>query len=273
MDLEQLSKSQIILLSLLITFVTSIATGIVTVSLMDQAPPAIAQAVNRVIERTVERVVPSGQTAASTVITQEKTVVVKESDPVAQAVAKTSPSLVRLYSSGSGTFIGLGLVLNASGGIVSDTGALGDAADANVALADGTRVRAFVTSRDNKNGLAFLQAATSSDEKATAWAPATLAASHPVLGESVVVMAGKTADRIADGIITALVPRSGAGDLLETNIPEGVPMMGSPLINTDGAVVGISTEAARAISAAGFISAAALIPGNDTMKETSPTDR
>ena len=40
-----------------------------------------------------------------------------------------------------------------------------------------------------------------------------------------------------------------------------------------GAVVGISTEAARAISAAGFISAAALIPGNDTMEETSPTDR
>ncbi len=267
MDLEQLSKSQIILLSLLITFVTSIATGIVTVSLMDQAPPAVAQTVNRVIQHTVERVVP-GQTAA-TVVTQEKTVVVKESDLVAQAVAKTSPSIVRLYSSDSGVFIGLGLVLGASGRVVSDTGALRDAADASVALADGTRSRAFVTSRDTKNGLAFLQAATSTDGKPVAWAPATLAAANPVLGESVVVMAGKTADRIADGIITALVPRSGAGDLLETNIPEGVPMMGSPLINTDGAVVGISTEAAREVSSSGFISAAALIAGNDTMKETS----
>ena len=51
MDMEELSKSQIILLTLLVSFVTSIATGIVTVSLMNQAPPAIAQTVNRIIER------------------------------------------------------------------------------------------------------------------------------------------------------------------------------------------------------------------------------
>ena len=85
MDIEHLSKSQIVLLTLLVSFVTSIATGIVTVSLMDQAPPAIAQTVNRIVERTVEKAVPLGQ-AASTVVTTEKTVVVKESDLIVQAV-------------------------------------------------------------------------------------------------------------------------------------------------------------------------------------------
>ena len=90
MDLEELSKSQIILLTLLVSFVTSIATGIVTVSLMDQAPPAIAQTVNRIVERTVEKVVslPS-QTAAA--VTTEKTVVIKESDLISDAVAKMTP--------------------------------------------------------------------------------------------------------------------------------------------------------------------------------------
>ena len=91
MEIEELSKSQIILLTLLVSFITSIATGIVTVSLMDQAPPIIAQTVNRVIERTVETVVPKGQTA-STVVTQEKTVIVKETDLISQAVKKVPPS-------------------------------------------------------------------------------------------------------------------------------------------------------------------------------------
>src|ERR1700690_30511 len=123
MDIEQLSKSQIILLTLLTSFVTSIATGIVSVSLMDQAPPVVAQTVNRVVEHTVEKVIPSGQTAASTVTT-EKTVVINQSDAISQAVQKATPSVVRLYASSDPTqFIALGTVLNSTGMIVTDSDA------------------------------------------------------------------------------------------------------------------------------------------------------
>ena len=102
MDIEHLSKSQIVLLTLLISFVTSIATGIVTVSLMAQAPPAIAQTVNRIVEQTVQQVVPANQSASAgkTVVTEQKTVVVKESDMISQAVARVSPSLVRMTFTG-----------------------------------------------------------------------------------------------------------------------------------------------------------------------------
>src|SRR5882672_5247230 len=120
MDIEQLSKSQIILLTLLTSFVTSIATGIVAVSLMDQAPPVVAQTVNRVVEHTVEKVIPSGQTAASTVTT-EKTVIVNQADLIAQATQKVTPSLVRLFSvSEPSQFVSMGVVLNATGMIVTD---------------------------------------------------------------------------------------------------------------------------------------------------------
>ena len=52
MDIKDLNKPQLIMLALLLSFVTSIATGIVTVSLMSQAPPQVAASVNHVIERT-----------------------------------------------------------------------------------------------------------------------------------------------------------------------------------------------------------------------------
>jgi len=95
MDIERLTKMQIVLLTLLVSFVTSIATGIVTVTLMDQAPPAITQTINRVVERTVEKVVPDKSQGAN-VITKEVTVVVKEDDLITDSIEKNSKSVVRI---------------------------------------------------------------------------------------------------------------------------------------------------------------------------------
>lgn len=257
MDIEQLSKSQTVLLTLLVSFVTSIATGIVTVSLMDQAPPAIAQTVNRVIERTVETVVQSdqkGQTA-STIVTQEKTVVVKEADLVAQAVQRINPSLVRIYTSESedARFLGLGIVLDNRGTVLIDSSAL-EGGDAMVVLSDGTRARAFVTKRDSENSLAYLKAATST-EPAPAWIPATIASDRIVLGDSVVSLSGKSVTRIATGVVTEM-PQSA---VIDTNIPADSILSGSPLINTDGNVVGISTAVSRASSPSGFLTSTILL--------------
>lgn len=54
MDLEHLTKTQIVLLGLLISFVTSMATAIFTVALVNQAPPPITNTINRVVERIVD---------------------------------------------------------------------------------------------------------------------------------------------------------------------------------------------------------------------------
>jgi hypothetical protein len=55
-DIKELNKHQLILVTLLITFVVSIATGIVTVSLMNQAPKSVPYTVNNVIQRTIKKV-------------------------------------------------------------------------------------------------------------------------------------------------------------------------------------------------------------------------
>ena len=261
MDIEKLTKSQIILLTLLVSFVTSIATGIVTVSLMDQAPPIVAQTVNRVIEHTVETVVPTTGQAATSIVTQQKTVVVNEADLIAQAVQKVSPSIVKLYSRDPDApqFLGLALVLDSSGRLAADTAALGESADANVALPDGTLVRAFVRSRDAKDGFALLQAATSTGGKPIAWKPADISLSSPTLGESVVALSGKTIARISNGIVTAVIPGNESADVVDTNVSQDSIMSGSPLVTTDGTVLGVSTEVSRASSQSGFISAGVLV--------------
>lgn len=51
--MDHLTKTQVVLLVLLVSFVTSMATGIVAVTLMDQAPPPVTQTINKVIERVI----------------------------------------------------------------------------------------------------------------------------------------------------------------------------------------------------------------------------
>lgn len=259
MDIEQLSKSQIVLLTLLISFVTSIATGIVTVSLVDQAPPAIAETVNRVIERTIQQA--TSTQVAATVVTQQKTVVVKESDLIAQAVAAVAPSMVRIYTpdATSPTFLGLGVVLDQNGTMATDDGALGDNIELSAALADGTIVRVFVTKRDAASGLVYLTPATSTAAKAVAWKPAKLLTTDPELGESVVTLAGESVARIGNGLISSVTDGSAKSPaIFDTSIPDAAIMKGSVLFDTDGNVVGVSTSVARTSSSSGFVSVSAI---------------
>lgn len=262
--MEHLTKSQTVLLTLLVSFVTSIATGIVTVSLMDQAPPIVASTVNRVIEKTIETVVaaPAGQpaAAATTVVTKETTVIVTESEQIAKAVERVNPSIVRIYTSAEEpVFLGLGIVIDASGTIVADNASLDERPEAQIVLPDGTRIRAFVNKRDSGLGVAYLKAATSTEgQKEITWHPVSIATAKPVLGASVVALSGKTISRIASGLVTALSQADGNA-VIDTNVAEASILHGSPLIDTGGNLIGVSTSVARASSGQGFISAAELL--------------
>ncbi len=279
MDLEHLNKSQLILLTVLVSFVTSIAGTIIGVAMLEEAPPVIAQTVNRVVERTVERVVPSGQPAAVNTVT-EKTVIVKESDVIAQAVSAASASVVRLFTVGADAegneidvFLGLGIVFKEDGTILTDSATL-PVGSIFVTRADGRRATATLAISDEATGLALLQGATTtSDGQALSWSLIKIAGGESSLGKSVVAVSGKSATRIGDGIVIAL-PEGEAKRIMETNIPTGAIAFGSPLINSDGELEGISTSVSRAQSENSFLASEAIILYTESVEtpsdETSP---
>lgn len=97
MNIEELSKSQLILLTILVNFVTSIATGILTVSLLDNAPPYVTQTVNRVVEHTIETVAAAAPAAAV------QAPAPSTQDLVTSALAADAARSVAIYALDTGT--------------------------------------------------------------------------------------------------------------------------------------------------------------------------
>jgi len=92
--MNNLNNHQLILLAILVSFVTSIATGIFTVALLDQAPRTVTSTINRIVERTVETVIPSTKET----IVKERVVIDKGGDLIVSAIQKTSPAIIGMYS-------------------------------------------------------------------------------------------------------------------------------------------------------------------------------
>lgn len=108
MNIEELSKSQLILLTILVNFVTSVATGILTVSLLDEAPPVVTQTINRVVEHTIETVTQAAPAAAVLAPAPSN------QDLVTAALGVSASREVAIYASETGTStpgISLGIFL------------------------------------------------------------------------------------------------------------------------------------------------------------------
>lgn len=235
MDLEKLTKHQIVLLTLLVSFVTSIATGIVSVSLMNQAPPAVTRTINQIVERTVQEIAPVTQGAA---VSQVKTVVVKNDDLAAQSIASAQKSIIRIVAKGGDQLVARGVITDAQGTAITDQAALDadPATEFEAILYSDERVPLTIrkqTGTTSPIAIVDLKVGTS-----TGFAPVSVADSSKLqLGQSIIRIGGTGHDIVGVGVIATL-PSKNSPDI-ETSISSATP--GAIIISLFGEVIGIAT--------------------------------
>ena len=232
MDIKDLNKSQLILLAVLLSFVTSIATGITTVTLMQQAPVSFTAPVNRVVQQTVDKI----EQVEGKTITQ--TVVVKEEDLVVDAIAKNQTAVFTITKETQDppTFVtaevsaGRGFAISTDGIIVADATLVPDK-EVYYVKNDSGKFKADFVSTD-KAGFSFLKigAAVNGKDELAFTVPAFGDLSKMKIGQQVLVLGNTISSSIFEGL--------NANKGIDLSVSKS--NVGALVLNLDGEVLGIA---------------------------------
>lgn len=201
MDVKDLNKSQLILLAILLSFVTSIATGITTVTLMQQAPSSVTVPINRVVRETVQKIVPQeGKTVTNTVV-------IKEEDLVVDAIAKNQTaifSVTKEAQDADGKTIeggaGRGFAVSPDGIVAVDGNLVSDSKGVYYLKNDSGKFKAdFISSNDK--GFSFLKIGDPVDgkSKVSFTVPSFGDLDKMKTGQKIILLGGSVSSFIYDG--------------------------------------------------------------------------
>lgn len=287
--MEDLTKTQIVLLFILISIVVSFTTAIVTAALFEQAPGGVTQTIQRVVEK-VESAVgeqkSEGKNETVKVVTDEQRVidVVRDVSPAVVSIVATKdlPVLERCYvspfgrddvfgqlfpefqvpqlckkgterremSSGTGFFVGSDGLVATNRHVVRDT-----EADYTVIMNDGRRLEAKVAARDPIEDLALVRVSGKNFPFISLGDSSKLQ-----LGQRVIAIGnalGEFQNTISVGVISGLRRTIVAGNeelrsLIQTDAAINPGNSGGPLLNLEGRVIGINTAIAAGAENIGF---------------------
>lgn len=230
MNIEDLTKTQLLLLTILVNFVTAIATGILTVSLLDQAPPTVTQTVNRIVERTVET---AAQTPLPTiqgiVAPAKETIIIRDEDLLSAAIRADASRRVTIHKGATTTpALAIGTYLPDKRAVVTATGAALPK-EATIVFANGASAEASL-SRAGATLTIFGFSDTAS--LPTVATPDLIAAATLNQGQTLVSLTRELA--AVSGIIS-IIDETG----IRANVT-GVPP-GAAAVNISGDIIGIAT--------------------------------
>lgn len=253
--MEDLNKNQIILLTLFVSFVTSIATGIVTVTLLDQAPQGVTRTINRVVERTVERVVPD-ERGVSTVV-KEVPVIVTEEELIVKAINTASPAIFRLAKKTSRDeieILGSAAYVRTGGYFVTESTLANDFREEDYLVVNeaGQEFPVVEVARGSKSllikvdeqGLPDFNLAHASEK------PLSLSSEDFNVGQTVIGVGATSAGShtVSVSIISSLSGLNSATTTLITTNAATAEDIGGPLLAIGGEAIGINVAPGMAVS-------------------------
>lgn len=260
--MNDLNAQQIVLLTLLVSFVTSIATGITTVSLLEQAPEPVTQTINRVVEKTVERVVEVEGKNETRVEKVVETVVVSVDDLTVEAVSENSASIVRIYSKTGDLkqFSGIGVITSSDFEIITDSVNINNGTEYVGVFPNEEEIALEILLNESNNIFAKLKITGEVIPKNTKVAGFG-DSSKLQLGQSVIALTGKDSNTVSTGIITALNIETlsetveGQEEPVETKILQSIDtsvdsskiVVGSVLLNLNGEIIGFSSGSGQTL--------------------------
>lgn len=228
MNIEDLTKTQLLLLTILVNFVTSIATGVLTVSLLDQAPPTVIQTVNRIVDHTIETV-----TTEVPVIRNTPAQAPSSEDLLTNAVAEASARSVLILRNGSAVIIGRGVFVPATRSVFTSGNLTGTV---RVQFSDGTTAEATSAGTDGTlRRYEFAADAVLPQVTNASFVPSA----QLKLGQTAIALSSE------GGAVTGIISR--VADMVYTDLP-GVPE-GMAAVNLSGDIIGLSLGDGRLIPA------------------------
>jgi hypothetical protein len=237
MDIEDLSKTQLLLLTILVNFVTSIATGVLTVSLLDDSAPTVTQTVNRIVERTIETV--ANDAPITVPVTVPGIVTEKPSGPTEEqlltsAIASADARMVRIER--NKVLLGWGVYLPATRAVATLVNP-DLVREVVIVFPDGTSAEA---SRAKAGAVVTIYGFSDTATLPDAPTPRLIGYENLAAGQTTVAL---TSNRSAVTGIISKVDTSGIATSL-TGVPAG-----SAAVNLSGDIIGISAGGGVFVSA------------------------
>jgi S1-C subfamily serine protease len=245
-NIEYLTKTQIVLLTLFVSFVASMATGIVVVTLMQQSPEPVTQTLTKVVERTIEKITSSPSGSLSTPAP------IKDEDLMVAAIDRNIKSTVAFKvasTEGDSRSAGVGTIVTADGLVITDTGNFGQGI--LTTTIGGIQYALQVVSNDKSNtlGLGRLVPTGTATTTVTTFTPVAFGNADALkLGQTAIVIGGWDAHTILSGFINNLQTHivTDKDKKTETKVLDDIGVSvhpsavssGAPIINLNGEVIG-----------------------------------